>query len=82
MNETKEISTILFDYGGVLASEGFQDGLQALARRFGIDPQNLAAAGAEGAQPADAKSAEQPPVDPLVSLCQVLLSSNEFLYVE
>ena len=42
----------------------------------------VAAAGAEGAQPADAKSAEQPPVDPLVSLCQVLLSSNEFLYVE
>jgi putative hydrolase of the HAD superfamily len=47
VNETKEISTVLFDYGGVLASEGFEKGLQALARRFGIDPQNLAAAGAE-----------------------------------
>ncbi len=39
------------------------------------------AAGAEAARPAAADAA-QPPADPLVSLCQVLLSSNEFLYVE
>ncbi len=29
---------ILFDYGGVLAEEGFREGLMALARRFGLDP--------------------------------------------
>jgi hypothetical protein len=40
-----------------------------------------AVAGAAGAQPAAAPSAEAP-VDPLASLCQVLLSSNEFLYVD
>jgi hypothetical protein len=39
------------------------------------------AAGAQ--QPAaPAESAAQPPVDSLVNLCQVLLSTNEFLYVE
>ena len=47
MNDTKGIRIILFDYGGVLASEGFERGLQALARRFGLDPQNLATAGAD-----------------------------------
>jgi len=41
-----------------------------------------AAAGAAGAAAPPAESAAQAPVDPLVSLCQVLLSSNEFLYVE
>lgn len=47
VDDAREITTILFDYGGVLASEGFHNGLQALARRYGLDPQGLAAAGAE-----------------------------------
>ncbi len=38
---------------------------------------------AAGANPPPAESAAaQTPVDPLVNLCQVLLSTNEFLYVE
>jgi mono/diheme cytochrome c family protein len=37
-------------------------------------------AGAE--KPPAADSAALPPIDPLVNLCQVLLSTNEFLYVE
>jgi hypothetical protein len=40
-----------------------------------------AQAGAD-AQPAAQASADQPQVDALVNLCQVLLSTNEFLYVE
>jgi len=31
------ISTVLFDYGGVLAEEGFRDGLKQIARLNGID---------------------------------------------
>jgi Protein of unknown function (DUF1553) len=38
------------------------------------------AAGAE--KPPAAESAAPAPTDPLVNLCQVLLSTNEFLYVE
>jgi hypothetical protein len=43
-------------------------------------PAPTVAAGAAG--PAAAPSAAEPPVDALASLCQVLLSTNEFLYVE
>jgi Protein of unknown function (DUF1553)/Protein of unknown function (DUF1549) len=43
-------------------------------------PEPVAAAGAE--KPPPDKSAAQVTVDPLVNLCQVLLSTNEFLYVE
>lgn len=32
-----DIKTILFDYGGVLAEEGFQQGLEVIARRFDLD---------------------------------------------
>jgi putative hydrolase of the HAD superfamily len=32
------IKAVLFDYGGVLAEEGFLEGLQAIARRQGLDP--------------------------------------------
>ncbi len=34
----KPITTLLFDYGGVLADEGFREGLAAIARRHGLDP--------------------------------------------
>jgi len=32
------IRAVLFDYGGVLAEEGFREGLKAIARQNGIDP--------------------------------------------
>jgi len=32
---------VLFDFGGVLATEGFREGLHAIARRHGLDPQEL-----------------------------------------
>jgi HAD superfamily hydrolase (TIGR01509 family) len=34
---TKQISAVLFDFGGVLAEEGFRDGLVALAEEQGLD---------------------------------------------
>jgi hypothetical protein len=40
------------------------------------------AAQAGAAAPAAAPTAADPPHDPLVNLCQILLSTNEFLYVE
>ncbi len=39
-------------------------------------------AGAGGAMPPAAAPPAEPPVDALASLCQILLSTNEFLYVE
>jgi putative hydrolase of the HAD superfamily len=38
---TSEISAILFDYGGVLAEEGFREGLMAIGRAVGLDPQEF-----------------------------------------
>ncbi len=32
------IKTVLFDFGGVLAEEGFRDGLRAIGRGNGLDP--------------------------------------------
>ena len=32
------IKVILFDFGGVIAEEGFKNGLQAIARKQGLDP--------------------------------------------
>jgi putative hydrolase of the HAD superfamily len=32
---------ILFDFGGVLAEEGFREGLQAIARKNGLDPEHF-----------------------------------------
>jgi putative hydrolase of the HAD superfamily len=32
------LRAVLFDYGGVLATEGFREGLHAIARRQGLDP--------------------------------------------
>jgi putative hydrolase of the HAD superfamily len=33
-----EIEAVIFDFGGVLADEGFREGLKAIARISGIDP--------------------------------------------
>jgi len=33
-----EVKAILFDFGGVIADEGFWDGLQAIGREQGLDP--------------------------------------------
>ncbi len=41
------VRAILFDYGGVLAEEGFREGLYVLARQQGLDPLQLHAAGME-----------------------------------
>lgn len=41
------LRAVLFDYGGVLAEEGFRAGLYSLARRFGVEPQALYRAGQE-----------------------------------
>ena len=35
------VKVIFFDYGGVLADEGFRDGLHTIARLNGIDPGNF-----------------------------------------
>jgi len=42
-----EIAIALFDYGGVLAEEGFQEGLAAIARLNGIDRVEFVQAGNE-----------------------------------
>ena len=34
----EEIRVLLFDYGGVVAEEGFREGLKAIARRADLDP--------------------------------------------
>ena len=36
---------VLFDFGGVLATEGFREGLQEIARRQGLDPLKVHLAG-------------------------------------
>jgi putative hydrolase of the HAD superfamily len=35
------IEAVFFDYGGVLAEEGFREGLKEIARRHGLDPESL-----------------------------------------
>ena len=35
------ITVVFFDFGGVLAEEGFRDGLLAIARHHGLDPQEF-----------------------------------------
>jgi putative hydrolase of the HAD superfamily len=37
-DEQAPLQAVLFDYGGVLAAEGFREGLYAIARRQGLDP--------------------------------------------
>lgn len=45
MNQEREIKAVLFDYGGVLAEEGFREGLGAIGRKNGIDPEEVVKAG-------------------------------------
>lgn len=35
------VRAILFDFGGVLAEEGFREGLKEIARRHGLDPESF-----------------------------------------
>jgi putative hydrolase of the HAD superfamily len=37
-SQATRVRAVLFDYGGVLAEEGFRHGLYAIAQRNGIDP--------------------------------------------
>lgn len=37
-NQIETIKVVLFDFGGVLAEEGFREGLMAIARSHGLDP--------------------------------------------
>ncbi len=45
--EHRAIDALLFDFGGVLAEEGFREGLKAIGRRSGVPPEDMAAAGFE-----------------------------------
>jgi putative hydrolase of the HAD superfamily len=46
-NRSAGVRALLFDFGGVLATEGFREGLKALAGRFGLDRERVYRAGAE-----------------------------------
>ncbi|NIQ97328.1 MAG: HAD family phosphatase [Desulfuromonadales bacterium] len=46
-SQTDVIRTVLFDFGGVLAEEGFRDGLKVIARRRGLEPEAFYKLGAE-----------------------------------
>lgn len=41
MTAISEIKAVLFDFGGVLAEEGFKAGLSAIAERNGMDPKEM-----------------------------------------
>ena len=41
MQEGTGIRAVIFDFGGVLASEGFREGLVAIALRNGVDPDEV-----------------------------------------
>lgn len=43
------IDAAIFDYGGVLAEEGFREGLYAIARAHGLDQETVLDAGADAA---------------------------------
>jgi putative hydrolase of the HAD superfamily len=47
LSRTAAVRAILFDFGGVLAEEGFREGLQALAGRFGLDRERVYLEGSE-----------------------------------
>ena len=46
-SRTATVQAILFDFGGVLAEEGFREGLKALAGRFGLDRERVFQEGSE-----------------------------------
>lgn len=41
MSPAPDIHLVFFDFGGVLADEGFHQGLRAIARKHGLDPQEF-----------------------------------------
>ncbi len=41
MQRDRDTELVLFDFGGVLAEEGFRQGLMAIARRNGLDPRTF-----------------------------------------
>lgn len=45
--QPQKIHALLLDFGGVVAEEGFRDGLRELARRHHLDPDAVVHAGAE-----------------------------------
>jgi putative hydrolase of the HAD superfamily len=45
--DRRPINTILFDFGGVLADEGFRDGLAAIGRLSGLDEEEVVRKGHE-----------------------------------
>lgn len=44
-SQNPPIRAVLFDFGGVVAEEGFREGLSAIARAQGLDPEGLLEAG-------------------------------------
>lgn len=47
IDRAKEIKAVLFDFGGVLAEEGFREGLRAIGVLNKVDPEAVYAAGVE-----------------------------------
>ncbi len=47
MAETSEVKAVLFDFGGVVAEEGFKEGLHAIAMDHGLDPEIVISTGFE-----------------------------------
>ena len=43
MKQDSQIRAVLFDFGGVIAAEGFAEGLRAIARQQGLDAETLQA---------------------------------------
>ena len=43
MKQDSQIRAVLFDFGGVIAAEGFADGLRVIARQQGLDAETLQA---------------------------------------
>jgi len=43
MKQDSQIRAVLFDFGGVIATEGFAEGLRAIARQQGLDAETLPA---------------------------------------
>ncbi len=46
-SEFKTVNTVLFDFGGVLADEGFRNGLAAIGRMSGLDEEDVIRRGHE-----------------------------------
>ena len=45
--DVKTINTVLFDFGGVLADEGFRDGLAAIGKLSGLAEEDVVVKGHE-----------------------------------